>query len=143
MKKLTIFLFVAFLSTNIFAQDYNNPKYFEGGHQNESFKKAMQTYGSVGSIDANSVTYKDVAKNTILYGYKNSDIHKALGLAVLFIKAPSLWHLQKDKPNIIITDKGMVIVMWVKNIWKLMFVKPNPGKAFEAHLGARIFSLEG
>ncbi len=137
MKKYLFFLsFSLFCFTSIiYAQTNTSLKYFEGGKMQPSFAKLVNTQRAE-NIDGKLMGYMDYAKGTALKGNSMS-IGQGISFSMILIKAPKLFKMVKDRPNVMITDQGYIFLTWENSTWNLSYLE---GEQY-ADKGARVFVL--
>lgn len=135
MKKLLFFLFI-FVTFVVVAQNVKN---FELIHEDQAFKNAKIFYG------ANEVKIENFHLNDVYLGQYYVMHEKVKDGFALADKLTTTYikKLSKNKPNLIYTDRGQIVINWYQKKWNITFDKyDDPNSVSSSFNGVRIFSLK-
>lgn len=136
MKRIIIFIFL-FVPAIGMAQSVNLSPL---NQTDSSFKQAMLIYGLANIIGKDIYSCDIVAgKDYYVYLQKTDE---GLAIALKLISAPLLYSLAKNKPNIITTENGVILIVWYKKRWNLSFDKSNLIISSRPINYARAFSIK-
>jgi len=128
MKNLFVFLTLVFLlSLNVNATDRV--------YRTKAYRIALINYGLV-NITGTSIVCKDIFGRSILNTYE-LNAAEGLALAERLLTDPKKYDLTGPRPNVIVTSKGTIIIIWLTNCWWVDF----KDKIQVAKKGVRKFSL--
>ncbi len=113
-------------------------KIFDPVKEDQSFKNAKITYKSK-NIEGRDVYNQDIYYSGKDYYIHNESTQEGLALAIKLATSPKS-ELAKNKPNLIFTDHGQIIINWSHKRWNLLFDETNlVSNSFQ---GVRVFSLK-
>ncbi|MEI7688740.1 MAG: hypothetical protein WCI91_00985 [Candidatus Nomurabacteria bacterium] len=135
MKKILFFPFI-FMTFVAVAQKV---KKIELIHEDQAFKNAKIFYGT------NNIKINDFHLNDVYVGQyyvTHEKVKEGFALADKLITT-SINKLSKDKPNVIYTDRGQIVINWYQKKWNITFDKyDDPNSVSSSFNGVRIFSLK-